>query len=417
MSQRVPKRTTRPRRAAESQRGRRVRDAVLRKPSAIGLPIVCGLLLLLGPTVAAGETASFGQANSSPNRSAQGTAAARNRGGGHTGSGGTTGSKGATGTTGITGSTGSTGTTGSTGSKGSTGTTGTTGSSGPTGTTGTTGSKGATGSAGSTGSTGTTGTTGTTGSKGSTGTTGTTGTTTPGQIVVPRGFTPIANYTNLIRDYEFSGLGLPAGWAAGTSNYGYQATQYEPSQVSFTGSSVALTAIRQQSSGGFPYESGWISTAGGFTLTHGLIDFRVKMPPGQGLWSGLWLLGASGVEIDDAELLLGNTHEVYGSLHDSTLWSETQSTLLSADTSQGFHDYQVVWQPGMVTWAVDGVAYAQYSKAQALAAHKPWPFDSASGVYLIANLAVAASNEWGGPPTIATMFPASMQVQSVKIWQ
>jgi beta-glucanase (GH16 family) len=71
----------------------------------------------------------------------------------------------------------------------------------------------------------------------------------------------------------------------------------------------------------------------------------------------------------------------------------------------------------MVTWAVDGVAYAQYTKAQALAAHEPWPFDSASGVYLIANLAVAASDEWGGPPTVSTLFPATMQIQSVKVWQ
>ena len=146
------------------------------------------------------------------------------------------------------------------------------------------------------------------------------------------------------------------------------------------------------------------------------------MPAGQGLWSGLWLVNAQGSnpqgEIDVQEMLLGDTHTVNGSLHGwapGPTWGETQSTVMSADASQGFHDYTVVWQPGMLTWAVDGVAYAQYTQAQATAAGHPWPF--ATPEYLIANLAVASASEWGGAPTAATTFPATMQVQSVKVWQ
>jgi hypothetical protein len=52
-----------------------------------------------------------------------------------------------------------------------------------------------------------------------------------------------------------------------------------------------------------------------------------------------------------------------------------QSTHAASDLSAGFHDYQVIWQPGMLTWAVDGVAYAQYTEAQALAAGQAWPFE------------------------------------------
>jgi hypothetical protein len=63
------------------------------------------------------------------------------------------------------------------------------------------------------------------------------------------------------------------------------------------------------------------------------------------------------------------------------------------------------------------VAYAQYTKAQALAAGHPWPYDSTPGIYLIANLAVGGSGDWGGAPNAQTAFPATMQVQSVKVWQ
>jgi beta-glucanase (GH16 family) len=249
--------------------------------------------------------------------------------------------------------------------------------------------------------------------------------TAPLTIMLPAGFQPVTDYTNLVKDYEFNGNSLPADWAAGTSNYGYQATQYQPSQVTVSGGAANLVAQPDAANQGKQYASGWISTAGSYTLNHGLIDYRAKMPQGQGLWDGLWLTQALGSnplgEIDVQEMLLANTHTVYGSLHDwtssaSPIWGETQSYNMTADASQAFHDYQVIWQPGEITWAVDGVAYAQYTAAEAAAKGQAWPFDSISD-YLICNLAVGAASEWGGAPNTSTTFPATMQIQSVKVWQ
>jgi beta-glucanase (GH16 family) len=239
------------------------------------------------------------------------------------------------------------------------------------------------------------------------------------------GFVPVARYSKLVQNFRFTGTTLPAAWSAGRDdNFGYQATQFQPSQVSMPGSSVALSAVRATGRGGMPYTSGWISTAGRFSMTYGMIDFRAKMPAGQGLWSGLWLNQPDGSnpwgEIDVQEMLLGNTHAVYGSLHGwapNPGWAELQSTSMAADASQGFHDYEVDWQPGMITWAIDGVAYAQYTRAQAAASGHPWPFDDGSGFYLIADLAVGAPSEWGGAPGPATTFPATMALESVRIWQ
>jgi beta-glucanase (GH16 family) len=249
------------------------------------------------------------------------------------------------------------------------------------------------------------------------------GTTNSGIYAGPQ-FAPTANYTALAEDWEFNGSTLPSAWQPGVSNYGYAATQYQPSQVTMTGSSVALTAINQTSPQGLPYTSGWISTAGTYSLRFGMVDFRAEMPAGQGLWSGLWMVNPQGTspntEIDVQEMLLGDTHTIYGSLHNwgpTPYWAETQQTTAADDLSAGYHDFQVIWQPGMLTWAVDGVAYAQYTEAQATAAGLGWPFDGTNGVYLIANLAVGASSDWGGAPNASTVFPAAMQIQSIKVWQ
>jgi hypothetical protein len=242
-------------------------------------------------------------------------------------------------------------------------------------------------------------------------------------IPTPSGFAPVEEYSSLVKDYEFDGPGLPSDWAAGTWSHGFNATLFQPSQVTMTGSSVALTAINQPS-GGYANQSGWISTEGSFSMTHGMVDFRAKMPAGQGLWSALWLDQPDGSnpwgEIDVAEMLLGNTHTVYGSLHNwapGPDWSELQTTVMGDDASQNFEDYQVVWQPGYITWAVNGVAYAQYSDWQAAAAGQSWPFDDGTGFYLIADLAVGGQSDWGGPPDSSTPFPATMQIQSVKVWE
>jgi hypothetical protein len=245
-----------------------------------------------------------------------------------------------------------------------------------------------------------------------------------GPLYLPNSFAPVADYSNLTRDYEFTGSALPADWSTGTNSYGFQATEFQPSQVSMTGSSVALTATNQTSPSGSPYTSGWISTVGAFSFQYGMVDFRAKMPAGQGLWSGLWLASppntSPGTELDVQEMLLGNTHNVFGSLHNwgpTPYWVEQQYAAEPNDMSAGFNDFQVIWQPGMVTWAVNGVAYAQYTEQEAAAAGRAWPYDAGNGVYLIADLVVGAASDWGGAPDSTTVFPATMQIQSVKVWE
>jgi beta-glucanase (GH16 family) len=118
-------------------------------------------------------------------------------------------------------------------------------------------------------------------------------------------------------------------------------------------------------------------------------------------------------------MLLNDTHTVYGSAHGwaPSQWGETQSTVMSADATQAYHDYQLAWQPGLLTWAVDGIAYAQYTRGPGNRLRLPMGFDDGTGFYIIASLTVGAASEWPGAPNASTPWPATMQIQTIKLWQ
>jgi hypothetical protein len=72
-------------------------------------------------------------------------------------------------------------------------------------------------------------------------------------LALPNGFAPIVNYSNLVKDYEFNGSSLPADWTASANNsHGAHATMYQPSAVTMTGTSVALTATPPKPATAFP---------------------------------------------------------------------------------------------------------------------------------------------------------------------
>ncbi len=272
----------------------------------------------------------------------------------------------------------------------------------------------------------------------------------PSTITPAGGMAAITNYTNPVKDYEFNGSSLPSDWSTGIYNYGNIATQDETSQVKFNGSAAELVAQKtgtngaSTSSDGLPYVSGLITTAGKYSINSGRIDFCAEMPSGMGLWSGLWLDAGSQVfsngaytnpastygEIDVQEMLLGNTTTVYGSAHNWTsgnvqIGAETQTGTLTSSAATGFHDYSLVWQSGLMTWAIDGQAYAQYSESND-SSIGGWPFQNE---YLVADLVVGGCDSsgnncsWGGVPdtntanALASTKPPMLQVKWIKVWQ
>lgn len=153
------------------------------------------------------------------------------------------------------------------------------------------------------------------------------------------------------------------------------------------------------------YRSGLISSHDSFSFIYGYAEFRVKLPGGRGLWPALWLLPQSGEwppEIDVMELLGDSRDTVYMTLHVEN--GEPQEMSWSGpDFTRGWHTFAVDWTPEALVWYVDGVERARTS-------------DGVPSVpmHLIANVAVGG--EWPGPPDASTEFPATMEIDYVRVW-
>ncbi|GAA4030068.1 glycoside hydrolase family 16 protein [Sphingomonas rosea] len=189
------------------------------------------------------------------------------------------------------------------------------------------------------------------------------------------------------------------------------------------------------------FTSARMVTRGKASWTYGRIEMRAKLPAGQGTWPAFWMLpedktygpwAASG-EIDILEAVnLGvpcascpgsRENTILGTLHFGGQWPANafNSTETKAvDVLDGFHTFGVVWAPGRIDWTYDGRVYATKRRGEwwSAASNSPdAPFDRA--FHLILNLAVGGglSEERGVTGVDETIWPQTMQVDWVRVWQ
>jgi hypothetical protein len=77
--------------------------------------------------------------------------------------------------------------------------------------------------------------------------------------------------------------------------------------------------------------------------------------------------------------------------------------------ADAFHTFAVDWEPGAVTWSVDGVAYSR--KTPADIGGNTWVFNHP--FFLIMNLAVGGN--WPGSPDASTAFPGQLVIDYVHV--
>ncbi|MGO9028113.1 MAG: family 16 glycosylhydrolase [Acidimicrobiales bacterium] len=176
---------------------------------------------------------------------------------------------------------------------------------------------------------------------------------------------------------------------------------YEASQATVENGTLSLTADPEQTHGK-QYVSGMVSSYGKFSFTYGYAQVVAKLPSGQGLWSAFWTLPEAGgwpPEIDIMEnWAQSDTIDLF--LHYGQSGWE-QSSVVVPTFSDGFHTYGVDWEPGSISWYVDGALQAHF----AVSITEP--------EYLLASLAVA-----GNPgPDPSVRFPQSLQIRSIEVWQ
>jgi beta-glucanase (GH16 family) len=162
------------------------------------------------------------------------------------------------------------------------------------------------------------------------------------------------------------------------------------------------------------YSAARMDTQGTFEQEYGLIEARIKLPTGRGLWPAFWMEGSdidqahwpAAGEIDVIEINNKTPGLVSGFVHGTeenygAYYNEPDSL------SAGYHVFGVDWTSQGISWLVDGHEYGRMN------AYPGWPFSQP--FFLILDLAVGGN--WPGSPDVSTKFPAQMDVSWIRIYK
>lgn len=196
-----------------------------------------------------------------------------------------------------------------------------------------------------------------------------------------------------------------------------------------------------------PYTSGKILTQGLANWRYGRVEFRAKLPEGQGTWPAVWMLGGSGVygdtwpllgEIDIMEAVnLGarcddctgsdGENRTSSALHFGNNYPDNRSTMDrtnladNENPADAYHVWAVEWGEGQIKWFLDGNLYSTKTNDQWFTAAAPEnenaPFDES--FYLIINLAIGGNypeplNETG---IAKSSLPNQFLVDWIRVYQ
>lgn len=235
---------------------------------------------------------------------------------------------------------------------------------------------------------------------------------------------------DLVMADEFSEDGAPDNsmWTydigTGMNGWGNNELQYytdRPENVRVEDGMLKITAVKESFMGS-AYTSARIVTRGLFEQAYGRFEARIQLPWGRGLWPAFWLLGANCDEviwpqcgeIDIMEYRGQEPTAMHGSIHGpgySAGAAITKKYELSNDRfDTGFHVFGIEWGPDYINFYVDDVLYNQITREDVPG---EWVYDHP--FYIILNVAVGGS--FVGPPDSNTMFPQTMLVDYVRIYQ
>ena len=234
---------------------------------------------------------------------------------------------------------------------------------------------------------------------------------------------------NLVWEDDFTGSSLnTANWSYQTGGGGWgnnELQYYQAANVSVGSGMLSITA-KEESVSGYNYTSARIRTKNQGDWTYGKFEASIKLPEGQGIWPAFWMLPTDNIygiwprsgELDIMEYLGHDTDRIYGTLHYSTSPSDGTHhfqggnyNLPSGDFTQAFHLFSMEWDPTEVRWYIDGTLY--FSRNTTDISPNFWPFDR--DFHFLLNVAVGGN--WPGAPDGTTMFPQTMEVDYVRVYQ
>jgi beta-glucanase (GH16 family) len=173
------------------------------------------------------------------------------------------------------------------------------------------------------------------------------------------------------------------------------------------------------------YTSARLLTRNKFTQMYGRFEARIKIPYGQGVWPAFWMLGdnidtagwPNCGEIDIMENIGKEPSIVHGTFHGpgySAANGVTAAYTLpnGRKFSDDFHTFAVEWEPNVMRFYVDGLLYKTRTPAD-LPPGTTWVFNHP--FFIILNVAVGGG--FPGNPDGTTVFPQTMQVDYVRVYQ
>ena len=173
------------------------------------------------------------------------------------------------------------------------------------------------------------------------------------------------------------------------------------------------------------YTSARLITRNKFSPQYGRLEARIKIPYGQGIWPAFWMLGNDiGTvgwpqcgEIDIMENIGREPAIVHGTIHGPGYSGDhgigSSFTLQNSQRfADAFHTFAIEWEPNVVRFYCDGILYKTLMPAN-LPAGTTWVYNHA--FFILMNVAVGGG--WPGNPDATTVFPQTMLVDYVRVYQ
>ena len=236
-----------------------------------------------------------------------------------------------------------------------------------------------------------------------------------------------ANCWNLVWADEFSGSIVdPCNWSFYYGN-DWGLLHYNtdrPENVKVSNGKLQLIA-RRESYMGFDYTAALLETRHKGQWQYGRIEARMKLPSTTGFVPAFWMLPTerrygwwpqSG-EIDIMEHPTHEPWQIYGTVHTGAYnyfggqQGPQGSTSYVSNAESVFHIYAIEWTDEKIDFYVDDTKYYTFSNQHA--GYTTWPFDQPFSI----RLAQGVGGEWVGPPNSATVFPAILEIDYVRVFQ
>ncbi len=243
---------------------------------------------------------------------------------------------------------------------------------------------------------------------------------------------------SLVWSDEFSGPGGAAidstKWTrqVGGGSWGNDELEYytsRPENSYQSGGFLVIKAIKEHYTGSDKvtreYTSARLITKNKFSPQYGRVEARIKLPYGQGIWPAFWMLGSDidtvgwpqCGEVDIMENIGKEPSIIHGTIHGPGYsggggLGSSYSLPNNQRFADSFHTFAVEWEPGVVRFYCDGILYKTRVPAD-LPAGKTWVYNHP--FFILMNLAVGGN--WPGSPDATTVFPQTMLVDYVRVYQ